>query len=105
VKVRVCVGEDNEYGGLKSVTNEIINVLTSLPRGIPRGLFIGVVRGLVPMSECPPLNCSVYTECTITWALQSFYTFIYFTRGLSDDDMCPLPLGLRPACRPGLRLC
>jgi hypothetical protein len=28
--------------------------------------------------------------CTIIGALQSFYTSVYFTRGLSDYDMCPL---------------
>jgi hypothetical protein len=70
----------------------------------PGGLFIGVVRDLVTMSELPP-NYPIYTECTVTWVLQSFYTFIYFTRGQSDGNTCPLPLGLRPVRHPGLQPC
>jgi hypothetical protein len=38
------------------------------------------------MFERPP-NCPVYIEYIITRALQSFYTFVYFTRGLSDMAM------------------
>jgi hypothetical protein len=76
VKVRVCVGEDNEYGGLKSMTNEIINVLTSLPRGIPRGLFIGVVRGLVPMSERPPPLIALFTLSVQSHGHYSHFTLL-----------------------------
>jgi hypothetical protein len=43
-----------------------------------RGLFIGVVRGMVTMFEQPP-NHPIYTECTVTWALHSFHIPDYFT--------------------------
>jgi hypothetical protein len=43
------------------------------------------------MSEHPP-NYSVYTEYTVIRTLQSFYTFVYFTRGLSDSGVCPFLL-------------
>jgi hypothetical protein len=68
-----------------------------------RGLFIGVVRGLVTMFEQPP-NHPIYTECTVTWALHSFHIPDYFTQSLSHGDMCPLRSGLRPSCFPNLRL-
>jgi hypothetical protein len=45
------------------------------------------------MSERPP-NYPVYTE--YTGALQSFYTFNYFTLDLLDGDTCLLALGLHP---------
>jgi hypothetical protein len=35
-----------------------------------------------------PHNCSVYTEYTVIWVLQSFYTSNYFTLSLSQGDMC-----------------
>jgi hypothetical protein len=60
------------------------------PWGNPQGgLFIGVVRGPVTMSERPP-NYPIYTEYIVTGKLQSFHTFIYFTRGLLNGDTCPL---------------
>jgi hypothetical protein len=37
----------------------------------PGGLFIGVVRGLVIMSERPP-NCPIYTEDKVIRALCHF---------------------------------
>jgi hypothetical protein len=74
----------------------VINALF-LPWGIlvEGGVFIGVVRGggAVTMSERPP-NYLVYTE--YTGALQSFYTFNYFTLDLLDGDTCLLALGLHP---------
>jgi hypothetical protein len=57
---------DCEYVGLRSTTN-----------------------GAITMSEWPP-NCPVYTEYIVIRALQSFHTFIYFTRGISNGDTCPL---------------
>jgi hypothetical protein len=37
-----------------------------------------------------------YSEYIVTGALQSFRTFTYFTRGLSNGDTCP-PLSWPPS--------
>jgi hypothetical protein len=42
------------------------------------------------MTEWLPPNCPIYTEYIVTGALQLFHTFIYFTLGLSNGDMCLL---------------
>jgi hypothetical protein len=54
------------------------------------GLFIGVVRGSGNNVQMAPPNHPIHTKRTVMSALQSFYTFIYFTCGLSDGDVCPL---------------
>jgi hypothetical protein len=79
--------------------NGVINTLASSPGGIPGGLFIGVVRGSGNNVRTVPLIAS------FTLSVQSFYTSVHFTQGLSDDDTCPLLSGLRPMCRPGLQPC
>jgi hypothetical protein len=58
------------------------------------GLFVGAVRGLLIMFERPP-NSPIYTECIVTWVLQSFHTFNYFIPILLQGDTClprPRPL-------------
>jgi hypothetical protein len=40
------------------------------------------------MSE-RPTNCLIYTEYTVTWALQSFRTFNYFVLSLLHGNVCP----------------
>jgi hypothetical protein len=45
MKVGVHAWEVSEHNGLETMTNKVINALASPPRGIPRGLFIGAVRG------------------------------------------------------------
>jgi hypothetical protein len=47
----MCTQEECEYEGLERTVKGVINALYSFPREISSGLFIGVVRGSITMSE------------------------------------------------------
>jgi hypothetical protein len=45
------------------------------------------------MSERPPPNYPIYTECTITGVLHTFYTSEHFTLNQSGGNTCPPAVG------------
>jgi hypothetical protein len=77
------------YKGLKYKVKRVINAMYSSPRGIHRGLFIGVVKGS-GNNVRPPPNYLIYIGYMAIRALQLFYTINYFTQDLSNSDTCSL---------------
>jgi hypothetical protein len=76
--------------------------IQNVNKGIPGGLFIGVVRGFHNNVRTPPTH-PVHTECTTMGSLQSFHTFSSFTRSLSRGNTCPFQPGFHLLCRAELR--